>query len=153
MKYLLILLPILVLVASVMISVKAVKRGKKPRNVLLAQILTFALACALCLSLSVATYAATDSANTTTETSVSEQSNLKGSESPWGFGLGLLAVAAVTSFSCIGAGRAVAASAPAAIAATSENPDVFGKFLVIVALAEGIALYGVVISFMMLTKI
>ena len=68
-------------------------------------------------------------------------------------GLGLLAAALVTSLAGIGGGIAVAAGAPAAIAATSEDPKSFGKSLIFVALGESIALYGVVISILILNKV
>lgn len=68
-------------------------------------------------------------------------------------GMGLLAAAIVTSISGIGGGIAVAAGAPAAIAATSEDPKAFGKALIFVALGESIALYGVVISILILNKV
>lgn len=68
-------------------------------------------------------------------------------------GMGLLAAAIVTSLAGIGGGIAVAAGAPAAIAATSENPRSFGKSIIFVALGESIALYGVVISILILNKI
>ena len=42
---------------------------------------------------------------------------------------------------------------PAAIAANSENPKTFGKSLIFVALGESIALYGLVISIMILNKL
>ena len=45
---------------------------------------------------------------------------------------------------------AIAAAAPAAIGATSEDPKVFGKALIFVALGEAIALYGVIISILIL---
>lgn len=65
-------------------------------------------------------------------------------------GLGLLAAGLSTGLAGIGGGIAVAAGAPAAIAATSENPKAFGKSLIFVALGESIALYGVVISILLL---
>ncbi|OGO87597.1 MAG: hypothetical protein A2Y15_02360 [Clostridiales bacterium GWF2_36_10] len=68
-------------------------------------------------------------------------------------GMGLLAAGLVTGLAGIGGGIAVAAGAPAAIAATSEDPKVFGKALIFVALGESIALYGVVISILILNKI
>lgn len=71
------------------------------------------------------------------------------SASGWGF----LAAALVTSVSCIAAGIAVAAAAPAAIGAFSEDPKAFGKALIFVALGEGIALYGLLISILILNKI
>ena len=55
-------------------------------------------------------------------------------------GLGFIAAAVVTSASAIGAGFAVAAAAPAAIGAISENSDNFGKAMIFVALAEGVAI-------------
>ena len=67
-------------------------------------------------------------------------------------GLGMIAAALVTGISGIGGGIAVAAGAPAAIGATSEDPKVFGKALIFVALGESIALYGLVISIMILGK-
>ena len=68
-------------------------------------------------------------------------------------GLGLIAAALSTSVSGIGGGIAVAAGAPAAIGATSEDPKAFGKALIFVALGESIALYGLVISIMILNKL
>lgn len=68
-------------------------------------------------------------------------------------GLGYLAAALVTGLATIGAGIAVAASASAAIGAISEDSTVMGKALIFVALAEGIALYGLLISFMILSSI
>jgi len=68
-------------------------------------------------------------------------------------GLGLIAAAVVTGLAGIGGGIAVAAGAPAAIAATSEDPKSFGKSLIFVALGESIALYGVVISILILNKL
>lgn len=67
-------------------------------------------------------------------------------------GLGMLGAALATGISGIGGGIAVAAGAPAAIGATSEDPKAFGKALIFVALGESIALYGLVISIMILGK-
>lgn len=68
-------------------------------------------------------------------------------------GLGYLAAALVTGLSAIGAGIAVAAAAPAAIGAFSEDAKNFGKALIFVALGEGVALYGLLISILILNKI
>ena len=61
-----------------------------------------------------------------------------------------LAAALSTGLSCIGAGIAVAAASSAALGAISEQPEIMGKALIFVALAEGIALYGLLISFMII---
>lgn len=61
-----------------------------------------------------------------------------------------LAAALSTGLSCIGAGVAVASAASAAIGALSEDSGIMGKALIFVALAESIALYGLLISFSIL---
>ena len=70
-----------------------------------------------------------------------------------GQGLGFIAAALATGLSALGAGIAVAAAAPAAIGAFSENEKNFGKSMIFVAMAEGIALYGLIISFMILGQL
>lgn len=68
-------------------------------------------------------------------------------------GLGYLGAALVTGLSGIGSGIAVASSASAALGAISEDGSMFGKSMIFVAMAEGIALYGLIISFMILGKL
>ena len=46
-----------------------------------------------------------------------------------------------------------AAAAPAAIGAFSEDPKAFGKALIFVALGEGVALYGLLISILIINKL
>ncbi len=67
-----------------------------------------------------------------------------------GEGLKFIGAALSTGLSGIGGGIAVAQAASAAIGAMSENESIMGKTLIFVALAEGIALYGLVISIMIL---
>jgi V/A-type H+-transporting ATPase subunit K len=52
----------------------------------------------------------------------------------------------------IGAAIAVAYTGAAAIAAMSERPELFGRAMVIVGLAEGIAIYGLVIAILLIGK-
>lgn len=68
-------------------------------------------------------------------------------------GLGYIAAALVTGLSCIGGGIAVASAASAALGAISEDNSIFGRSLIFVGLAEGIALYGLIISFMILGQL
>lgn len=70
-----------------------------------------------------------------------------------GAGLGYLGAALVTGMSALGAGIAVASAAPAAIGATSEDPKSFGKALIFVALGEGVALYGLLISILIINNL
>jgi V/A-type H+-transporting ATPase subunit K len=61
-----------------------------------------------------------------------------------------IAAALSTGLSCIGGGIAVASAASAALGAISEDSSIMGKSLIFVALAEGIALYGLIVSFTIL---
>ena len=68
-------------------------------------------------------------------------------------GFGYLAAALSTGLSCVGGGIAVASAASAALGAISEDQSIFGKSMIFVAMAEGIALYGLIISFMILGRL
>lgn len=68
-------------------------------------------------------------------------------------GLGMIAAAIATGLACIGAGIAVAIVASSAVGAISENPSLLGKTIIFAGLAEGIAIYGLIISIMILNKI
>ncbi|MDD6736525.1 MAG: ATP synthase subunit C [Clostridiales bacterium] len=69
-----------------------------------------------------------------------------------GEGLKFIGAALSTGLSGIGGGIAVSSAASAAIGAMSENEKIMGKTLIFVALAEGIALYGLVISIMIISQ-
>ena len=61
-----------------------------------------------------------------------------------------IAAAISTGMGSIGAGLAVASAASAALGALSEDSSVMGKALIFVALAEGVAIYGLLISLLIL---
>jgi len=67
--------------------------------------------------------------------------------------MGFLAAALGVAASSLGAAWAVAKAAPAALGAISENPDNFGKAITFVALGEGIAIYGLLISILILNNL
>ena len=130
-------LPVVFLIASVLIAVKAVSAGKSRKRTLLMQLASFAAVFAICMVCPFAVSAATG------EAAVSDGAA----------GMNYIAAAAATGISCIGGGIAVGTAAPAAIGATSEDPKAFGKAIIFVALGEGIALYGMLISILILNKI
>ena len=68
-------------------------------------------------------------------------------------GLGYLAAGLSIGLSCIGGGIAVASAASAALGAISEDSSILGKSLIFVGLAEGVCLYGLIISFMILGQL
>ena len=140
LQYVLLMIPVALLMFSVVYAIRSVKSGKRtPKRAFSIQIMSFVAIAAVSFCFPFVTAAAEPSA----VAAVADNSK----------GLGLIAAALCTSLSGIGGGIAVAASAPAAIGATSEDPKAFGKALIFVALGEGIALYGLLISFLILGKI
>jgi V/A-type H+-transporting ATPase subunit K len=63
-----------------------------------------------------------------------------------------LAAALSTGLATIGAGIAVGNTGSAAVGTIAEKPESFGRALIFVGLAEGIAIYGLIISFMILNR-
>ena len=135
--FLIMALPVVFLILSVLIAVKAVSHGRSRKRTMLMQLASFAAVFAICMICPFAASAATGDA-----------AAASGSD-----GMAFIGAGAATGLSCIGGGIAVGNAAPAAIGATSEDPKAFGKAIIFVALGEGIALYGMLISFMILSKI
>jgi V/A-type H+-transporting ATPase subunit K len=67
-------------------------------------------------------------------------------------GSALIGAAIAVAGSSIGAAIAVAYTGSAALAAMSERPELFGRAMVIVGLAEGIAIYGLIVSVILIGK-
>ena len=66
---------------------------------------------------------------------------------------GLVAAALATGLSTLAAGYAVAVVGSAGVGALAEKPELMGRVLVLVGLAEGIAIYGLIVSILILNRI
>lgn len=77
----------------------------------------------------------------------------QGKEISTGLGLALLGIGLPTGLATIGAGIAVSSVGAASLAVITEKPDMFGRTLIYLGLAEGIAIYGLVMSILLLGKI
>lgn len=66
---------------------------------------------------------------------------------------GLFSAALATGMASLGAGIAVARLGTAAVGALAEKPELLGRLLIFVGLAEGIAIYGVIISVLILDRL
>lgn len=75
------------------------------------------------------------------------------SELSLGTGLAIIGVALPTAFSTLAAAIAVGPIGAASLAVVAEKPEIFGRTLVYLGLAEGIAIYGLVLSIILLDKI
>lgn len=152
--YLLMILAPAALLFSAFLIVKKRAQGRPVKKALVTNLMTFAVLTVLISVLCVNVFAADDSteaaATAAQQTEAAAETETSSGSST---GMGLLAAGLVTGLAGIGGGIAVAAGAPAAIAATAENPKSFGKSIIFVALGESIALYGVVISILILNKV
>ena len=147
MTYVLIALPLIAIIASVFFAIRAVKKGKKAKTAFKSQVIAFAAVAVLTFAIPMvasATTAAEDATPATTAAASEEATAADTQDKNFQNGMGLLAAGFVTAISGIGGGIAVA---------TSEDPKVFGKALIFVALGEGIALYGLLISILILNKV
>lgn len=66
---------------------------------------------------------------------------------------GLIGAALATGLSSLGAGFAVAKVGTAAVGALAEKPELFGRLLIFIGLAEGIAIYGLIVSILILNRL
>ena len=66
---------------------------------------------------------------------------------------GLLAAALAVGLSSLGAGFAVAKLGAAAVGGLAEKPELIGRLLVFIGLAEGIAIYGLIVSILILNRL
>lgn len=139
LEYLCMFIPAAFLVVSVLLCMRSFKKGRSPKKAVLTQICSFCAVAAFCLVCPIIANAADASAAAGAASGAT--------------GLGYISAGLSTGLSCIGGGIAVGGSAPAAIGATSEDPKNFGKSIIFVALGEGCALYGMLISIMIITSL
>ena len=139
LNMILLAIPVVFLLLSVILAVKSFQKGKNPKRSVITQLVSFAAVFAFCFICPMVASAATTEVATADTNAIAD-------------GLKYIGAALATGISCIGGGMAVGKGAPAAIGATAEDPKNFGKAIIFVALGEGIALYGMLISIMILGK-
>ena len=147
--YILLILAPVALIYSAFTVIKARSQGKSIKKSVRMNLLVFAALIVMISLMSVSVFAADNGETAQTEQTQTAEAADSGASK----GMGLLAAGLVIGLAGIGGGIAVAAGAPAAIAATAEDPKSFGKSIIFVALGESIALYGVVISILILQKV
>jgi V/A-type H+-transporting ATPase subunit K len=65
----------------------------------------------------------------------------------------VMAAAIAAGLSTLAAGYAVAAVGSAAVGALAEKPELLGRMLILVGLAEGIAIYGLIVAVLILNRV
>ena len=148
-------IPVIAIFAASYLAIRSFKKNGSGAKALKVNFIALVLIFSVSAFGAVSAFAAEDDAAATTApvTTAAEEAAESGNGGAMAAGLGLLAAALATGLGGIGGGIAVASAAPAAIGATSEDPKAFGKALIFVALGESIALYGLVIAIMILSKI
>ena len=68
-------------------------------------------------------------------------------------GAAFIGAAIAVAASALGAGIAIAYAGSAALATISEQPDLFGRAMVVVGLAEGVAIYGLIVAVLILGNV
>lgn len=152
-------IPVVGIVGSIAFMVYKHAKGMPTKKALKMQIATFAaiavMATVFAFTVSGVNDDAAAAASEAPQTAVTQQQDEQDGASSDAIATGLkyLSAALAIGLAGIGGGLALAAGAPAAIAAMSENPKTFGKSIVLLALGEAVALYGLVIAFMILLGI
>jgi V/A-type H+-transporting ATPase subunit K len=137
--FLLPLVAVILIVGPLWLIVRHGVNRKNARAKVLCQMAIFAGVMMVCLIMNVHNFTAYAEDATSTASSAA--------------GMGYMAAAIAVTGSSLGAGFAVAKAAPAAIGAISENPDNFGKAIIFVALGEGVAIYGLLISILIINAL
>jgi V/A-type H+-transporting ATPase subunit K len=84
---------------------------------------------------------------------MAQQATTSQGEISVGLGLALIGAGIPTALATVGAGLAVGPVGAASLAVIAEKPEMFGRTLIYLGLAEGIAIYGLVVTILLLGKI
>lgn len=136
------LIALALLLVPFIFMAKKIKNGKSPKGAFIGNLCTFGAIMLAAIIVPVGGFVQAAGAEEAAKAQLST-----------GTGLGYLAAALAVGLSCVGAGIAVGSGTPAAIGATSEDPKNFVKALIFVVLGEGIALYGLLISILIISNI
>lgn len=147
------LLPAVVLAllfVPVVVAIKKKKGEQSLKKAFAANICSFFAVMLICAALPFGMKAYADNeTDAAAATAVTEETDAEDSSSDTS-GLLYIASALAVGLGAIGGGIAIAAAAPAAIGAVSENPKTFSNALIFAALGEACALYGFVVALLML---
>lgn len=135
-----------VLFAPVVFCMTKKKGAKSVKKALIGNLCAFGGVMVMCLMMPVGMLASAETVEDTAPAAQTEEAAAPASAD----GMRYLAAALAVGLGSIGGGVAVAAAAPAAIGAVSEDPKSFSKALIFVALGEGCALYGFIVALLMI---
>lgn len=129
------------LICSIALCACAVRKGMKPARAVAMQVCSFAVLLVIGFASTAMIASADEGTKVNNEEIVSTATKSGKSDKEWDS----IAMALAVGLASIGTGIAVAAAAPAAIGATSEDPKAFGKAIVFVGLAEGVTIFALLV--------
>lgn len=141
MKYLVLFIATLAMFSPLFIAGIRKYTGLKAKRALTANLLSF---CALFVVATVLGFGGSaGAADMSVEAATASANGIM-------MGMKYIGAALAVGLSGIGGGLAVASSASAALGAISENEKAFGKAMIFVGMAEGVALYGLIVALLLL---
>lgn len=147
MQFILLVLAIAIAAGTIIYGRRAMKRNKKGsvKKAIFASVSAFGAVMLSMIVLAISGYPVFAAAGTGTAATAAASSGLT-----VGDGFKYLAAALSTGLATIGTGLAVGSVGSSAIGAVSEDSSILGKTLIFVGMAEGIAIYGMIISILIL---
>ncbi len=150
-------LPVAATVYSVFSGIKEMKKCGNGKRAFKRHLLTLAVCLILAFSLTAVVSAETsgnaNAAAATTAPETAEATEQTDNGAGTAAGMGFIGAALSIGLAGIGGGIALSAGAPAAIGAVAEDPKSFGKAIIFVALGEAVAIYGLIIAFLIVLKL
>lgn len=139
----------------------ALAKGRRPRTVFRLLVGSVAATFIVAMIVLAAAISATGDARADSPSSATIRSvpaaqtadEVPADEVPVDSGAAFIGAAIAVAASALGAGIAIAYAGSAALAAVSEQPDLFGRAMVVVGLAEGVAIYGLIVAVLILGKV
>ena len=142
-------LPLIALVCAVFAGIKTMKKTGNSHKAFARHLVVLVVAVSLCFAFSCFVSAAT-ATDTTATAAAAVATDTTAANTDFSYGMRFIGAALAIGLAAIGAGVALASGAPAAIGAVAEDPKSFGKSLIFVALGEAVAIYGLIIAFLMI---
>ena len=143
-------LPIIALVFSVYAGIRTMKKTGNSKKAFARHLLVLAVAVSLCFAFTCFASAASSTTDTAATETAAVTTDTSATGSDFSAGMRFIGSGLAIGLAAIGAGIALAGGAPAAIGAVAEDPKSFGKSLIFVALGEAVAIYGLIIAFLII---
>ncbi len=143
-----------VILATPLLAGVAIGRHLKPRH--LRRLVSITLVATFVIGLGVIAVTGTRADAQSTPSAAATQTDPEATEpstTTINSGSAFIGAAIAVAASAIGAGIAVAYTGSAALATISEQPELFGRAMVVVGLAEGVAIYGLIVAVLILGNV